>query len=49
MRKADQRKLTLSKETIASLEAGKLIEVAGGDNSLDGRLCYTMYSCPNTR
>lgn len=50
MRKADKRKLTLNKETIASLEAGKLIEVAGrADNTLDGRFCYTNYTCPNTQ
>ncbi len=50
MRKAGKRKLTLSKETIASLEDGKLIEVAGGaDNTMDGLRCYTNYSCPNTR
>ena len=30
MKKAGQRKLTLSKETIASLEVGKLVDVAGG-------------------
>ena len=30
MKKAVKKKLTLNKETVASLEAGKLIEVAGG-------------------
>ena len=50
MRKTDKRKLTLSKETIASLEAGKMIEVAGGaDNTIEGLRCYTNYTCPNTR
>jgi hypothetical protein len=32
VKKAGKRKLTLSKETLASLEAGKLVEVAGGGN-----------------
>lgn len=54
MRKAGKKKLTLSKETIASLEEGKLIEVAGGEtktsyNSVDGLRCYTNNSCPNTQ
>ena len=31
MKKTLKRKLTLSKETIASLEAGKLGEVVGGN------------------
>jgi hypothetical protein len=30
MKKTGKRKLTLSKETIACLEAGKLVEVVGG-------------------
>jgi hypothetical protein len=30
MKKAGKRKLTLSKETIASLEVGKLVGVVGG-------------------
>lgn len=30
MKKSGKRKLTLSKETVANLEAGKLAEVAGG-------------------
>lgn len=30
MKKTLKRKLTLNKETIASLEAGKLVEVVGG-------------------
>lgn len=30
MKKTEKKKLTLNKETIASLEAGKLVEVAGG-------------------
>jgi hypothetical protein len=30
MKKAEKRKLTLNKETIKNLEAGKLVEVAGG-------------------
>jgi hypothetical protein len=49
MRKANKWKLTLNKETIANLEAGKLIEVVGGDNTLDGLRCRTNYTCPDTK
>jgi len=35
MKKTGKRKLTLSKETIASLEVGKLVEVVG-DGTLQG-------------
>lgn len=49
MRK-NKRKLLLSKETIASLEKGELIKVAGGDpggsNLATG--CNTFCKCPNT-
>ncbi len=34
MKKALKRKLTLSKETIANLEADKLTQAVGGDNLL---------------
>jgi hypothetical protein len=33
MKKTVKRKLTLSKETVASLEVGKLAEVAGGNET----------------
>ena len=51
MRK-DKRKLLLSKETIASLEKGELIKVAGGGSVGGTNLatgCNTFCSCPNTR
>jgi hypothetical protein len=35
MKKAEKRKLTLNKETIANLEAGKLVDVRG-DGTFQG-------------
>ena len=50
MRKADKRKLTLSKETIASLEAGKLIAIVGGAPSGNFSCGFTWCNaCPDTR
>jgi hypothetical protein len=45
MRKEGAKRLTLSKETIASLEDGKLINVVGGVTMVG---CPT-HTCPNTR
>jgi hypothetical protein len=46
-KQALSRKLTLNRETIASLEAGQLIEVAGG-RSLGFSDCVTMCpACPD--
>jgi hypothetical protein len=47
-KQAPSRKLTLNKETIASLEAGQLIEAAGG-RSLAFTLCATVCTCPDTK
>jgi hypothetical protein len=49
LKKENLRKLTLNKETLSSLETGKLIAVVGADNTLDGRLCRTNYTCPDTK
>jgi hypothetical protein len=43
MKKEGKQKLTLSKETVAILEAGKLINVVGGDTFVP---CATHYGCP---
>jgi hypothetical protein len=49
-KQAPSRKLTLNRETIANLEAGQLIEVAGaGGRSLDFTICFTMCTCPDTK
>ncbi len=47
MKKDATKKLQLSKETVAKLEAGDLVRVAGGyTNRYD---CPTVWSCPVTK
>jgi len=50
MKKKVTKKLSLSKETLVTLESGKLIEaVGGGGNSFQIYTCPTNYTCPDTR
>lgn len=49
MKKQSTKKLALHKETLVSLENGKLIEIHGGaKTTIAFTECYTDCTCPNT-